>query len=206
MATLQDLLGSINNKPAFNPFGFGQSGARAGQSVSQSNTSYAYPNVASDVASNTAGNTSAAGSSLLGLLNDPANNSGVNAAYNSYLAAQRPSEEQGYQDLSDAFRNAGAMQDGSYGIALGKYASGIQQAHAAGFGDTLKSVLSPLVSGYSSLATQGPSLLDALKLSDSSSLSQSAGTGGGVGATAGKNPVYGYGPQGGGQTAQFGAF
>lgn len=143
---------------------------------------YAFPDVAAPVAGATGANVQTAQTGLLDLLKDPANNSGVNAAYQSYLAAQRPAEEQGYQDLADQFKAAGAEQSGNYGTALSKYAAGIQNAHAIGYGNTLQSILSPMVSGYSGLAGQAPNLLDSLKMRDSFQAAGMDANQGGIGA------------------------
>ena len=113
------------------------------------------------------------------LLGNPTANSAYQTTLKGVLSDMQPQITQGYNDLSDAFRKAGAQQSGAYGTALSNYASGVERNQAGAAADVLKSVLPSLVSGYSGLATQTPSLLDALKLQQSSSQSNAPISGGG---------------------------
>lgn len=143
-----------------------------GQSTSSSSTNYSNQNLAQALAGSGAANTQAASANLMDLLGDPTANSAYQTTLQGMLADLQPSIEQGYSDLSDMFRKAGAMQSGAYGTSLSNYAAGVQRNQAGLAADAMKAVLPSLVSGYSGLATQTPSLMEALKVSQSNSASQ----------------------------------
>jgi hypothetical protein len=106
------------------------------------------------------------------LLGNPTANSAYQTTLQGMLADMQPSIDQGYSDLSDAFRRAGAQQSGAYGTSLAQYATGVERNQLGAAADAMKAILPSLVSGYSGMATQSPSLLEALKLGSSTSASQ----------------------------------
>lgn len=156
-----------------------------GSSLNVSQQGYAFPTLAGTIAASGAGNTQAASANLMNLLGDPTNNSAYKTTLSGILSDMQPQIQQGYQDLGDAFRKAGAQQSGAYGDALSKYATGVERNQAGAAADALKAVLPSLVSGYSGLATQTPTLLDALKTQNSYGVSQAAGSGASTGLSAG---------------------
>jgi len=143
-----------------------------GASKSSSATTYADPTLASTIAQGGAANTATASKSLLDLLGDPTASSAYQTTLKGMLADMQPSIDQGYSDLSDAFRKAGAQQSGAYGSSLAQYASGVERNQLGAAADAMKAILPSLVSGYSGMATQTPSLMEALKVSQSNSASQ----------------------------------
>lgn len=155
---------------------------------------YAYEDVAKRLAGAGAGSTTASSEALNKLLADPTSNPGYRASLQGVLASMRPGVEQGYQDLQDAFKAAGAEQSGAYGNTLAKYAGEVNRNETIAASDVLSKLLPTLVSGYSSQASQTPSLLEALKLSKQSNLTVNQGGGAGAGGgQSGVRPVFGTG-------------
>lgn len=156
-----------------------------GSSLNVSQQGYAFPTLAGTLAGSGAANTQQASASLMELLGNPTANSAYKTTLSGMLSDLQPSIQEGYSNLSDAFRKAGAQQSGAYGDALSKYATGVERNQAGAAADALKAVLPSLVQGYSGLATQTPSLLDALKTQNSYGVSQAAGSGASAGLSSG---------------------
>ena len=143
-----------------------------GSSTSTSATTYSNPTLANTLANQGASNVTNASGSLLDYLGNPTNSSAYKTTLSGMLADLQPSINEGYQNLSDQFRKAGAQQSGAYGTALSQYATGVERNQAGLAADALKATMAPTIQGYSGLAQQAPSLIDALKLSQSNSASQ----------------------------------
>lgn len=185
----------MGQQPTLNEILKGNVQIPQGGSVSKgtSEQSYAFGDTAAQLAGAGAGTTQAASQELMKLLANPAAHPAYQNSLQGVLAALRPGVEQGYSDLSDAFRDAGALQSGAYAGALGKYAGEVQRNETIAASDVLSKLLPTLVQGYSGPASQSANLLDALKLSKQSNVSY--GTGGG-GSGSGQNAtraVYGTG-------------
>jgi len=182
MATNWNMLAAptMGVQPTLNDYLKGNTPIPEGGSVSrgESGQSYAFGDTAKQVAGSAAGSTQMASQELMKLLANPTAHPAYATSLKGVLESMRPQVEQGYSDLSDAFRNAGALQSGAYGTSLAKYAGEVNRNETIAASDVLSKLLPTLVQGYGSQAGQAPSLLDALKLSKQSNIQVSNGANG----------------------------
>jgi len=154
-----------------------------GQSIGGSKEEFAFPTLAGTLAGSGAGLQGAASQELLALLRDPTANPGYQASLQGVLESLRGAEEQGYQDLSDQFRKAGAMQSGAYGTSLAKFAGENARTRTIAASDVLSKLLPTLVQGFQGPAMQAPDLLNSIKQRSAFDLSNAAQPKSGGGGT-----------------------
>lgn len=107
------------------------------------------------------------GQQLLEFLQNPTANPAYQTTLQGVLASLEPQFEQGYQNISDMFRKAGAQQSGAYGSALSGYAGEVARTKSMAAGDVLSKLMGPMVQGLGGANQTLSSLLDASKLSSS---------------------------------------